>query len=350
MKQLVICLLFLFCFSDYLKSQQIRALIPYRQGVKWGYYDSTKKIIIEPKWEDADCFSEGLASVKLNGKFGYIDTLGNLIIQYKYKWVQPFYKGMTEVEYKNRCFLILNNKGKILFSKKHYGEFGILGYQENSMILYALSKDYIRMDSGKKTKRKVKGSFALYNYSMQKITPFDYAAIEKTNSERYFVVAKCNEFECLYGLYDTLLKKEIIPCSYINDTSVLFINALKQYDITYSNLKYFNGKRDERGRAIEFDIGELHFTKDTNTSEWSVKKRAQIIFKYSCDQIRNGSNNQFIVEKNDFYGVINNKGETIIPIEYKTILNVSNGLYQVKKKQSSLFDYIDMYGTKYFEE
>jgi len=49
---------------------------------KFGFYDHDGDVVIEPKYEDAKTFSEGLAPVKYNGKWGYVnrkgdDTFGN---------------------------------------------------------------------------------------------------------------------------------------------------------------------------------------------------------------------------------------------------------------------------------
>lgn len=53
-----------------------------RDGIQYGFYDINGDKIIEPLYEDAKSFSEGLAPVKLNGKWGYVnrkgvDTFGN---------------------------------------------------------------------------------------------------------------------------------------------------------------------------------------------------------------------------------------------------------------------------------
>jgi len=47
---------------------------------KYGYIDKTGKIVIEPKFDNAWSFSEGLARVKIDDKDGYIDKTG------KYVW------------------------------------------------------------------------------------------------------------------------------------------------------------------------------------------------------------------------------------------------------------------------
>jgi len=57
-------------------------LIPYRKGDLWGYCDSLRNIKIPCKYERAELFSEGLASVKLNGKWEFINKTGQQFTPY----------------------------------------------------------------------------------------------------------------------------------------------------------------------------------------------------------------------------------------------------------------------------
>ena len=69
------------------------SLIPYRQGDKWGYATADKKVVIAPKYNEANWFSEGLASVKVGTKYGYIDKEGKLVIPAKFTVAKSFRKG-----------------------------------------------------------------------------------------------------------------------------------------------------------------------------------------------------------------------------------------------------------------
>ena len=74
----------LFIFVKYIKpnitpnkQETVATLIPYRKKDKWGFCDRDKNLVIQPIYDDAYPFSEGLARVKLNHKRGgYIDTKG----------------------------------------------------------------------------------------------------------------------------------------------------------------------------------------------------------------------------------------------------------------------------------
>lgn len=66
---------------------------------KRGYINTKGEIIIEPKFDDADPFSEGVAVVwNENGQFGLIDTEGNLIIPFgKYEEINDCSDGLVRV-------------------------------------------------------------------------------------------------------------------------------------------------------------------------------------------------------------------------------------------------------------
>ena len=57
------------------------SLICYSNGKKRGYFNkNTGKIVVEPKYDHAWIFSEGLASVAEDGKIKFIDETGNVVI------------------------------------------------------------------------------------------------------------------------------------------------------------------------------------------------------------------------------------------------------------------------------
>ncbi len=69
------------------------SLIPYRKGDKWGYADAQKNVLITPKYNEAQWFSEGFAAVKIGSKWGYINKQGKLVIPAKFTVAKSFRKG-----------------------------------------------------------------------------------------------------------------------------------------------------------------------------------------------------------------------------------------------------------------
>ena len=72
-------------------------LRPIQQNGKWGYIDSTGKIVIEPRFAWAEEFSEGLVAVSIDFNWGYIDKTGKWVIQPQFAVGRPFSDGMALV-------------------------------------------------------------------------------------------------------------------------------------------------------------------------------------------------------------------------------------------------------------
>lgn len=72
-------------------------LTPARIDGKYGYVDALGKIIIPPRFDGADTFSEGLALVLDRGRFGYIDPLGRFAIPAVFRHALPFRDGVAPV-------------------------------------------------------------------------------------------------------------------------------------------------------------------------------------------------------------------------------------------------------------
>lgn len=74
-------------------------LAPVKTGDKWGYIDKEGKFIIEPQFDDAWWdFSEGLARIKKNGKFGYINKEGKIVIEPQLDGAYDFSEGLAPVK------------------------------------------------------------------------------------------------------------------------------------------------------------------------------------------------------------------------------------------------------------
>lgn len=67
---------------------------------KWGFIDKRGNFAIQPRFEDAAWrkFSEGLAPVKTNGKWGFIDKQGNFAIQPRFEDAHSFFEGLALVK------------------------------------------------------------------------------------------------------------------------------------------------------------------------------------------------------------------------------------------------------------
>lgn len=66
-------------------------------NTKWGYIDSTGKVVIPLQFSAAHNFSEGMAAVLIDGKLGYINKEGKVVIKPQFDEAQKFEGGKARV-------------------------------------------------------------------------------------------------------------------------------------------------------------------------------------------------------------------------------------------------------------
>ena len=86
---------------------------------KWGYKDETGAYRIQPQFDAAMRFSEGLAAVALHKKVGYIDTTGTMVISPQFVDGEPFQGGLALV-YTTWGMNIFGTEGWDLFRRAGY--------------------------------------------------------------------------------------------------------------------------------------------------------------------------------------------------------------------------------------
>jgi WG repeat protein len=111
-------------------------LVPVEIKGKTGFMDRTGKIVIEPQFEDAEDFSEGLAPVKVRSeettwcprdaagsrkgftmKWGYIDKSGKVVIPAEFESADPFSEGLAAINQCDEGFFIDQTGKKIVLGK-----------------------------------------------------------------------------------------------------------------------------------------------------------------------------------------------------------------------------------------
>jgi hypothetical protein len=98
---------------------------PFQEGFAWirlsekcfGFVNHAGNIVIEPRYINVPCFSEGLAQVvwrEKETKSGYIDTNGKIVIDGKYDYESNFHNGLAAVSRKDKDGYI-DRKGKLVW-------------------------------------------------------------------------------------------------------------------------------------------------------------------------------------------------------------------------------------------
>lgn len=123
------------------------ALYPVSIKGKWGYMNNKLQIVIDPQFERAEDFHDGMAAVSKTFSvgeneskelWGFIDSTGRLSVPYKYERVTYFREGLAAVG-KNELFGYIDNTGKEVIS---------LQYEEASVFFEGLAAVKINGKTG----------------------------------------------------------------------------------------------------------------------------------------------------------------------------------------------------------
>lgn len=90
---------------------------PMRIKDKWGYVDGEGNVVIEPIYDDAKEFQEGLAAVSIDGFWGFIDIEGIIISEPKYRATSSYKNGYAAVSV-NHLWGIIDKSGNLLWTPR----------------------------------------------------------------------------------------------------------------------------------------------------------------------------------------------------------------------------------------
>ncbi|MBQ1884053.1 MAG: WG repeat-containing protein, partial [Bacteroidales bacterium] len=85
---------------------------------KFGYIDTTGNVVIEPQFDDARDFANGLARVELDfhypTEYGYINTKGKMIIEPQFSEASDFYSNGLAKVWTNGYYGCVDRTGKMV--------------------------------------------------------------------------------------------------------------------------------------------------------------------------------------------------------------------------------------------
>ncbi len=116
------------------------APVPVVRNESYGYIDHSGNMAIEPRFDYAMDFDDGLAPVELqNGKFGYIDTSGELVIETEANWARQFSEGLAAVQIGIDKWGFIDKSGEVVIEP----EFEIVGDFYNGLASVGDENGYI---------------------------------------------------------------------------------------------------------------------------------------------------------------------------------------------------------------
>ena len=287
----------IFLFACGSKTEADFSIIPIMgSNGEYQYIDIAQKgkIVINPQFEQAHIFRDGLALVKTagsEGNWGYIDKKGKFAISPVYSKAQDFSEGVAWVQLEDQPPALIDKKGKVVLqmdsliaaSPFHDGIAGIKVWSQNQILTLFIDK--------------------------------------KGNS-----------------VAETMPGEEIIPL--INDGLYAFKNGDEKW-----------GYKNKKGEIVinpQFD-NTLYFVDGMSVismgDKWgAIDKKGEIIINTLYDALEYDSDNLFIAKLGKKYGWINKKGETVINPQFD-FANGFNGSKFAAVQMGSKWAYIDREGT-----
>ncbi|BEG99210.1 hypothetical protein BSYN_14750 [Bacteroides sedimenti] len=313
LKLLLIFVCFLLLQSCSKKEIQF-GLYPVKSGDKWGYVDKTGKYIINPQFEYADFFSNGLAVVGIKGeneelKFGYIDEDGKYVINPQYKSALRFKEDIAWVVKDGSAPTAINSKGQESFELKD-AEL-VYSYSEG-LALFVVEKDGL-----------FKGGFVDVNGKI--VIPATYDKI------RYFSngYAAASNNKNKYGFID---KKGVLVIGYqFDDVSDFDVNGMacvksgEKWGVIDGTGKYIINPQFSEIRSD----GDLFVIKQNEKYGWCDNK-GKILINPQFDFVSNFGDNKLASARiGEKWGYLNKEGKWIINPQFKEAYNFVGDLAQI---------------------
>lgn len=102
-----------------------------RENGKYGYIDSTGKVVIAPQYDNTMGFNEGLAATSTGGKYGFIDKKGNWAIKPQFDFAYIFMDGAAMVRV-GKQYAWIDKTGKQIIAPQDFEEVA-MGFSEGRL-------------------------------------------------------------------------------------------------------------------------------------------------------------------------------------------------------------------------
>lgn len=249
------------------------SLIPVsNDGGRWGYIDHKGEYVINPQFEDADHFSDGLAKIKsADGKTGYINKKGEYVIPATYKSGTAFGDGLAFVVAEGGFPTCIDKNGETRFTLNAARY--VSAFSEGLATFIA--------EDGK------------------------YGFVDKTG--KVVVNAQFDGASLFSGNYARILQKSEL--GFIDKTGKITINP-------------------QFSEVGNFSEGKAAFS---NGSNWGfIDKRGTYIINPMFDNAGRFNNGLAVIRQGKSYGYIDKDGKLVVNPQFDNASSFSDGLAAVQ--------------------
>lgn len=327
-------------------------LLPFKSGNLYGYIDKFGKVIIEPQFEYAGDFSEGLACVgKSKGRdwgmsgissmiYGYINTTGELVIQYSNDRERDFHNGFAcawELDSDDICYF-MNNQGENAFGKTYYD---IKDFSDGyaAVLLNDTAKNPHRPPSKKSQQ------WTFINTEGKECGEIYTFATSFTNG--ICIVEKDGVRKAINTSFETVFQSEYILQSYNGNGKYIAENP------TTGKLGVID---DNNNIIIDFQYSYIHYSDNmykvelSNSAYGFINEYGKVILEPKPNQfVSDYKAGRAVVLGKNKNSVIDRQGNVIMTDDkYDTIIPCTENMLRVYKQEDDKHyeGFIDIYGNE----
>lgn len=304
------------------------------------YINDKQYVIIPTEYEYAQYAGCGLIQVSKAGKWGLIDTFGQVIVETKFTCINKF----------EGSFAIVG-----ISSGDKKMEYGLID-TSGETVLSVEYEDIKKWDNDYYAIRK-NGLYGLLSPTLKVTIKPSREGLIKLN-EKYILTKERSEYSPAYlsGLID-YYGNEIIP-AYKNFSEVIVLeNGFLKVIYDRSQYKGYShiGILNVKGKEIYFnnecdDItyignGLLLIKGHAGDDTYNIANlQGKVLFNTYYDYIKILENGDFLICKNNCYGMARNTGEIFIHPRYTNRIEFENGIAKIQVKGSNEEHHIDTNG------
>lgn len=303
-------------------------LYPVLIGGRAGYINAKGTVKINPAYEEAQYFSQGLAGVAIKGGCGFIDKKGDVVVPLKYRNVKPFSEGFAAVATEDAAYGNLwgyiNQSGKVMISP----EYRLAGSFSDGMAFVQKISGKDNVVPGYITR---KGDFTPLPEGMEKGWEFSEGLAYVRGASTGGFIGKNGKFRTRHDFYDGVKFQERLASVADQPGKYGFINRTGAFAIAprYDYALDFNGGIAPVRKNNRFGYIDLK-------GEYAVPPRFDFADSFTDEDVAR-------VAVNGKYGFIDRKGKVVVQPTFDWIGLCEDGFWPFSKAGTE--GYIDKKGT-----
>lgn len=320
----ILILIFFFFYNSSIYGQLIPKL---SENGKWGYKKGeSKKFKIEPLFDEAYPFYNELARVKTEQGFQLINEKGELLLRNSFDFIgwqnedlnqkktTPFINNYIGIK-KNNEWGLINSDLKEIFTPKF---------------------ETIKLLKDKIFTAKL-GKWGIYNLDGKEVYPHVLDSVITKNTT--FIVWQNNAIGLINENGNTL--EDFIYKSFNKEVEEL---------ISYKQFELFNATTEDSYSVYADSIAKVDSTLTwvKRSNKWALAsiEQKKLLIPFILDSFKPFEEGYSKVKMKGKYGLINQKGQFILPCEYYKININSKSLIRAQKNENSSWQFYDSKGIK----